>query len=250
MMLPQRSPFHMRRTKAVLASADYVTSDADVMTRRLIEMGARPERVLTFPFGVDRGLFSPGDHKERPGPRLLSNRQLEPVYGVNTIVAAFPHILRAEPGATLTVAGSGSLARNLRGAAARVAPVSVVNFTGTVQHDAMPALLRDHDIYVSMSLSDTTSVSLLEAMACGLFPIVSDIAANREWIDHGKNGFLVAAGDESGLAEAVTGAWRNPSLRKSAAGHNADVIAGRADWSQNMTNVWNLFESVLSANPA
>jgi glycosyltransferase involved in cell wall biosynthesis len=250
MVLPERSTLHMRRTTAVIASADYITSDADVMTRRLVELGAASERVVTFPFGVDLSVFFPENPADRTGPRLLSNRQLEAVYDVRSIIAAFPQVLREESGAMLTVAGGGSLDKDLRSAAARVAPVSVIHFTGKVKHDAMPALLREHDIYLSMSLSDTTSVSLLEAMACGLFPIVTDIPANREWIEHGRNGFLVDTGDETGLAGAIATAWRNPSLMKSAAEQNAEMIASRADWSQNMTNVRNLFERILSTNPA
>ena len=54
----------------------------------------------------------------------------------------------------------------------------------------MPAYLNAADIYVSTSLSDGTSLSLLEAMACSLPVVVTDIPANKEWITDGHNGFL------------------------------------------------------------
>lgn len=47
-------------------------------------------------------------------------------------------------------------------------------------------LLYKNDVFISIPSSDSTSVSLLEAMCCGLFPIVSDLPANREWIHDKK----------------------------------------------------------------
>ena len=87
---------------------------------------------------------------------------------------------------------------------------------GRVPHDRMPELLTQTDIYVSTSLSDGTSVSLLEAMASGVFPIVTDIPSNREWINDGENGFLVPAGKEINLADRIIGTIRNEGLMEKA----------------------------------
>lgn len=245
MLVPETSPLHMLRTRRVLRSADYITSDADVMTRRIVELGADPGRVVTFPFGIDREVFHPTDTNGAEGPRIISNRKLEKVYSIDTIIAAFPAVLREEPSATLTIAGQGTLENPLRGAAARVATSAAIRFVGAVSHDRMAPLLREHDLYVSMSLSDTTSVSLLEAMACGLFPIVSDIPANREWIEHGANGLLVPTRDTRGLSQAMLEAWRSPPLRREAAQRNRAIIAERADWGQNMAVVGELLGRAL-----
>ena len=63
-------------------------------------------------------------------------------------------------------------------------------------------------VYVSTSLADGTSISLLEAMAAGLIPVVSDIDANRPWITHGEDGFFFPAGDSQALAEQIVQAMR------------------------------------------
>ena len=73
---------------------------------------------------------------------------------------------------------------------------SSVKFLGRVPHEEMPNLLAQADIYVSTSLHDGTSVSLLEAMGSGAFPVVTDIPSNREWIINGENGFLVSEDEE------------------------------------------------------
>jgi glycosyltransferase involved in cell wall biosynthesis len=246
MVLPGRSPFQMVRARTVIRRASAITSDAHVMTQRLVELGAQPDRITTFPMGVDRRAFFSGVSDRGEDLRLVSDRKLEDVYNIETILAAVPYILRSEPKATLTVAGDGRSAARLRETAERLAP-SAIRFVGNMAHAAMPDLLRVNHVYVSVSLSDTTSVSLLEAMACGLFPVVSDIPANREWIVHGTNGFVVPARDERRLAEAVVNAWRDPALRRSAAQLNARTIADRADWHRNMGVLTRLFDQVLES---
>jgi glycosyltransferase involved in cell wall biosynthesis len=242
MVLPGKSAFHMARTRFVVRRATFITSDAEVMTKRLVELGASPDRVVTFPYGVDRKVFHPAAPSV-PGdaPRVICNRKMEPVYDVGTLVAAFAEVASVTPGAHLTLAGSGSEKRALENRARSCGADHAVSFVGNVPHRAVPDLLRNHDIFVSAALSDTTSVSLLEAMACGLFPVVSDIPANREWIEDGSNGFVVPTGDIHALARAITEAWRNRDLRETAKQKNADLIEARADWYRNMSVVDDLF---------
>lgn len=242
MVLPEKSAFHMRRTRFVIRRATYITSDAQVMSKRLVELGASPDRVITFPYGVDRNVFHPpATSTVGKGPRVFSNRKMEPIYNVGTLVAAFAEVARSIPEARLTLAGSGSERRTLERDARSNGADCAVSFVGDVAHAKIPDLLRDHDIFVSVALSDTTSVSLLEAMACGLFPIVSGIPANREWIEDGKNGLVVPPRDIDALARAIADAWRNPDLREAAKQKNAGLIEARADWYRNMSVADDLF---------
>ena len=242
MLLPGKSPFHMWRTRFVLARAEWITSDAEVMSRRLVQLGARPDRVVTFAYGVDRGVFHPvAAPPPREGPRIVCNRKMEPVYNVAVLVEAFARVAETLSGAELTLAGDGSLRRSLEKQVRETRPHIAIRFVGEVPHVQVPHLLRDHDLFVSIALSDTTSVSLLEAMACGLFPIVSDLPANREWVRHGVNGSVVPARDPEAIARAIVDAWRNPDLRASARQINADLVETRADWQRNMSIVDDLF---------
>jgi glycosyltransferase involved in cell wall biosynthesis len=244
MVLPHRTPFHMLRTRRVIRRASAITADARVMTERLVELGAPRDRITTFPMGVDRRAFHPArDVGRGDSLRILSNRKLEDVYDVASVVAAIPRVLQSEPRAVLTIAGEGRRAGSLHASASGLP--AAIRFIGNVTHAAMPELLRQNHIYVSMALSDTTSVSLLEAMACGVFPVVGDLPANREWIEHGRNGFVVPLRDAARLGDAMVEAWRNPDLRKSAAEYNARIIADRADWHENMSVLRRLFDRLI-----
>jgi len=246
MLLPDKSAFHAWRTRYVIGRASHITSDADIMTRRLVELGAPVEHVHTFPYGVNRSLFHrTQDPRTTDGPRILSNRKLERLYSIETILEAFPILWSNVPDSELTIAGKGSLEGELKRQASRTTGAERIRFTGLVPHNELPERLRSHDIFVSASLSDTTSVSLLEAMACGVFPIVSDIPANREWIRDGENGYLVPAQDPGALAAAIGRAWENVELRRAAAVANDEIIRSRADWTDNMRMVADLFDKLV-----
>jgi glycosyltransferase involved in cell wall biosynthesis len=144
-------------------------------------------------------------------PRLLSTRNLESHYGVDTTIEAFAMLKRRYPEATLTVAGAGSEERRLR-ALARAMCGGGVRFLGRVEPSAIPALYESCDIYVNSSVIDNQPLSLLEAFAAGL-PVVStptgDIGA---MVRGGEMGVLVPPGDPSGIAGAVESLLDRPSL--------------------------------------
>ena len=109
----------------------------------------------------------------------------------------------------------------------------------------MADLLSGADIYVSTSPHDGTSVSLLEAMACGAFPIVTDIPANREWITQGETGFLIPSNDEIGLASRIVEAIRSRGLMEGARKGNRKRVEQQARWSVILKRVSNLYGLAL-----
>ena len=96
------------------------------------------------------------------------------------------------------------------------------------QADIWDLFLRA-EVSVSLSAHDGTPNSLLEAMACGCFPIAGDIESLREWIIPGVNGLLVEPDKAQGLADALLFALDNAELRASAAEYNLRLIAERAE---------------------
>jgi hypothetical protein len=92
---------------------------------------------------------------------------------------------------------------------------------------------RIADLYLSASHSDGTSISLLEAMACGRPALVSDIPGNREWVQPGVNGWLFPDGDEKALAQAIVRAvdqrQQLPEMGRAA----REIAEQRADWERN-----------------
>ncbi len=109
---------------------------------------------------------------------------------------------------------------------------SSVSLLPFIPQSELWALYSNADVYISLSSHDGTPNSFLEAIACGCFPVVGDIASLREWIDHGKNGWLVEPRDARAAADAVINVLRDKDLRERAAVINQGIVADRADIQQ------------------
>jgi glycosyltransferase involved in cell wall biosynthesis len=248
----RRSPLHAARARYVLTRADRITTDAAMLTRAVCALGGSPERILTVPMGVDPEPYRAARREaaRRAGDSsrnlqvVVSTRKLEPIYNVGMLIEALPALNAARPETQVLVVGEGPERAALTARAGALGGERVV-FLGQVPHAEMPAVLARGSVYVSTSLSDSTSVSLLEAMASGAFPVVTDIEANREWIDEGVNGFLVPIGQPLVLAARVAQALGDPALRAQAEAENARRIDARATWKHNMAAVEQMFEELV-----
>jgi glycosyltransferase involved in cell wall biosynthesis len=112
-------------------------------------------------------------------------------------------------------------------------------------HAEMANLFRSTAVMVSPSTHDGTPNSLLEAMACGCFPIVGNVESLWEWITPGTNGQIVDAGDPQALADAILNALENNNLRVQAARENSRIIAERADYSICMAQAKDFYRQVI-----
>jgi len=98
----------------------------------------------------------------------------------------------------------------------------------------MWALFKKSRVFVSPSIHDGTPNSLLEAMACGCFPVVGNIESMKEWVTPGVNGLLVDATSSRALADGILAALENPALCAAARKENALIIAERATYQHCM----------------
>lgn len=249
LVVPEKSSLIGWLVRLVLGRADAVTSVAGHITDRIVEMGIAREKILTFPMSVPAQWFADAG----PTPEgidgknvIFGNRSLYPLYDVEALVRAAPRIFAEVPDARVLIAGEGPEGERLASLAEQLGVAGRVSFTGSIPHDSMPGWLRGTSVYVSTAHSDGASVSLLEAMACGAFPVVADIAANREWITNGENGFLFPPGDAVALAEKVVECLGRPELRAKAREDNIRIVEQRAQWSSNIEKLLALCEQVMN----
>ncbi|RME91416.1 MAG: glycosyltransferase [Anaerolineae bacterium] len=106
------------------------------------------------------------------------------------------------------------------------------------------------DLYISPSHIDGSSVSLMEALACGLPCLVSDIPANKEWVTDGVNGYLFPDGDADALAEAIERAMAQRERLAEMGRAARQVAEARADWTKNAQTLLRAYEQTLAAHRA
>lgn len=232
-----------RAVQTALQRADMVACDCNVVRRRIRELAQVPdERIVQFPWGVDLDRFAAGPDTlglhDRTGwgnaEIVLSTRAWEPAYGIETLLEAF-RIAHAEaPRLRLLILGGGSRAPQVDAFLREHGLLEMVFAPGSVHADEIQDRFRASSIYVSASLSDGTSVSLLEAMATALPVVVSDIPANREWVVPGENGWLAPVGDAGAFAGCLVEAVRASSVQRARMGRaNRKVAEARGDWRKN-----------------
>jgi len=186
LVTPQRGKAWRWVTSKVLGACAISTSDSQVMAARMRELGAR--EVMVFPFGLEAMPPLPGPKDEG---QFFANRGLEPIYAPERVLAQFVEL--AGPEGRLMVANEGSLRPALLRQAAALGVADRVDFVGRLDATAQACAYARARWYLSLPGSDSVSVSVLEAMAHGCVPILSDLPANRELVRDGLNGLIVPA---------------------------------------------------------
>ena len=122
---------------------------------------------------------------------------------------------------------------------------SRVRLWGRLDRAQLWTLFKRAQVFVSPSIHDGTPNSLLEAMACGCFPVVGNIESLCEWIRPGVNGLLVDATSPRSVADGIITALETPTLRVSAKNENARVIAERAEYGRCMAMAEAFYRAIL-----
>jgi len=240
--LPSRSPFHRWMVGQALRGADAWSADARVLldaAQALAGDMARIEKVW-IPLGIDHAPADPGQAQER---RILSCRLHKPLYRIDSIVRAFARIAPRFPGWTLEVAAQGPDTPALQRLADELGMRSRIEFSGMLDVAGLARSYARAAVFASVPVTDGTSVSLLEAMAAGCLPVLSDLPANREWVVDRRNGLLVGDLDQldAALARAIDW-WEGGRWQADGMPHNAALIADKALFSGNIRQFLALYD--------
>jgi L-malate glycosyltransferase len=258
--LGEFSASEVQRLREGLRAAAVVTCDSHDLARVVKEVvGDRSPRVEVVQWGVDTSWF-----KRLEGecafahelgiagrPVIFSARNFQPVYNQEAIVAAFARVRAEIPDAMLLMKNyGGNLEYRYRiEEQMRILGVdSSVRIADAVSYERMPELYSAATVTVSVPFFDATPMALLEAMACGSVPIVSDLPSLREWVVDGENGFLVDPRDVDGLAERIIRVLRKPATREAMAVRNANLIKARASQQANMAQMDDIYRDVADGH--
>jgi glycosyltransferase involved in cell wall biosynthesis len=195
LVTPERNAALRWLTRRVLRACALTTSDSHHMAERMKALGAR--EVMILPFGLET---LPPLPDQKDAEQFFANRGLEPIYAPQRVIALFASVAAREPRARLVVANDGSLRGALEAQVAALGLTERVRFVGRLDAATQAAFYAKAMWYLSMPHSDAVSVSVLEAMAHGCVPLLSDLPANRELVAHGQSGWIFAPGEQDATA--------------------------------------------------
>lgn len=246
---PHKSGLHRTRALWVLRNCDLITSDSMYMTHEASNLGKFDTEIVTEPMGIPRSALGRLDRQNASSHSdelvIVSTRRLEPLYRVDTLINALCKVREKLPPFRCVISGDGSERARLE-SMARSCNLDEVKFVGWKSGNEYLDLIGNADVYVSCSESDSTSVSLLEAMAAGALPVVSDIPGNREWVKAGESALMFPVGDADALASKLLQAATGQELRTSAASANRATVESRAVWEKNMNAIEGVFEELVA----
>ncbi len=200
--------------------------------------------------GVDPDKFLPGAPPASPVV-IICTRGFTPVYNNSYLIEALALLPESLPDFCVVFTSAGDSLNETRTLADRILSPAVrrrVRFLNGVTDEEMVENLRSAHIYTSVSRYDGTSISLLEALSCGLFPILSDIPQNREWIDpQVRNGMLVPLDQPAAYAQALEEAILQSAWRWEVAPFNRRLILDHADGRKTMASVASILGAAIGS---
>lgn len=249
------SSFRMEAlAKFTLRRADMALGDCEAVRGRISTLGLlAPQKIICFPWGICqsdlrakarilglRKIFGWEECKV-----VASARAFEASHGTMNFVHAMAGILNQRPDVRVLMLGDGSLMRDVRAYVQSHRIADKFHLAGWVPEDLVPDYFAEADLYVSAAPCDGSSISLLQAMGCGLPAVVADAGGNREWVKRGENGWLHVPGNIGALVNATRRALDCISLWPAMGRANINTVKMRANWEENSQQLLITYDKLL-----
>ena len=237
---PHNSPLYIfKKTLQDYAfkKADLIHAWGNVMENHMKESNVDMSKVMVLPKGINLDYFEFKDTSDDTMINAIVTRALESEYRHDLILKAFSIIKNHKIPFKLTIIGDGTELKKLKSLAKELKIENEIYFVGRIKNNEIPKFLQHANFYISMPITEGVSASLFEAMACGCFPIVSDLPGNRSWISQKVNGILVPSENEFKLAEEIEWAFKNNDFIKKSITENRKLVEENANYKINMKKI-------------
>ncbi len=236
-----------KATEYTLRCSNLLITDCETVSRKANLLGMSLEKLVTFPWGVDLNTFTLDNYPPANVDQftLLSTRGWEAMYGVDILAKAFVKAANQHPGLRLIMLGNGSLSGYLHDIFTQAGLLDRILLPGQVRQVDLPQYYHMADLYLSASHIDGSSVSLMEALACGRPVLVSDIPGNREWVEPGIHGWWFKDGDVDDLAQMINEAASQPETLSKMSREARKLAEEKADWKENFPLLLEAYETAL-----
>jgi phosphatidyl-myo-inositol dimannoside synthase len=153
--------------------------------------------------GVDTKKFTPKKNEHIDKFRLICSARLIKRKGQNLIIEAISMLKKEKIIVYADFVGDGDEIYKFQSLANELKVTEQIRFCGYVSREEIVKYYHKADVFVLPSFNEGMSNSLLEAMACGLPVVVTDVGGSEELVENKKNGYLVSTGNSIELANAI-----------------------------------------------
>jgi glycosyltransferase involved in cell wall biosynthesis len=248
---PQESGINRYLLKRNLAKTTEVFSTSKRMAVETKKYTNKPIHVV--PFGVNTKVFQPKEEvrpNEAPQKLVIGIiKTLEKNYGIDTLIKAFKKLVTElhDLDLELQIAGEGSEEENLKKLVRDFQLEEQVKFLGYINHSEVQQAFQKMDMAVIASLTESFGVSAVEAAACGLPVVATNVGGLPEVVIDGVTGLLCEADNVNDLAEKMSQLVQDRSLRLKMGKAGRQLVLDHYDWDKNVDLMIDHYQRILSS---
>ncbi|RDY25013.1 glycosyltransferase family 4 protein [Romboutsia maritimum] len=235
-----------------LKKADYIFSTSKDMARETNKY--TDKKIYITPFGIDIDVFKSMKIEENTTiekPFIIGTiKTLEKKYGINYLIRAFKLVKDQykDKKIVLKIAGSGSQMDNLLNLTKELGIDKDVDFLGRLPLDEVSKTFNTFDIAVFPSLRESFGVAALEAQACEIPAIVTNVGGHPEVVLNNKSGIIVESENEEQLKDAIIKLLENQDLRNNMGKTGRKFVKENYEVNLNFNDIEKIYENIINKN--
>ena len=241
LIVPHKSFLHRWKTKYALKNSDFIVGDSHYLIGEANKIYPFKNKAV-IPWGIEERYLAlhKSDYNYSTPLKVIVPRPHETVYNNQFIIKALKPLL-SENKIEITFPNFGSLVDDFKKSCV---DLPNINFYNKLNRDEFLKFMASHDIYLSASRSDSSPVSLIEAMALGLLPVAANIKGVREWLDE-KSGFPYGENDYAELLQIISSLVDEPKDYAEMRQQNLARVKSEAIFEKNIDYQLELIEKMV-----
>jgi glycosyltransferase involved in cell wall biosynthesis len=257
LITPRKSRRGALYARLALRSADLVVGGSASLIEAAVALGARRGRARAIPSGVDRARFKPGPDPAALRSRLglggrrvvFSPRAMTSLYRQNVVVEALARLPADVTAVMVRYLADPATLDAVQREAEELGVADRLVIVPSIAHAEMPDYYRLADVVVSVPASDSTPITLFEALACERPVVAADLPAVREALGRLDPTTLVPVDDPAATAAAIARVLDlEPAERRALASRGQALVAEMADQERNFATVEAAYRDLASAH--
>lgn len=241
---PKKNKLNEKLVRFTLSKATAICSTSHIMAKETNLYTDRP--VYVTPFGVDLGIFHPAQDDTEFTDKIIVGtvKALEDKYGIADLVKGFALFNKEYPNSELLITGDGPQRKEYEQLATDLGISDVTTFTGKVPNTEVPNIIRKMSIFAVPSTEDSESfgVAAVEAMACGVPVVVSNVGGLPEVVVKDVTGIVTDKESPDQLAAAFKKLARNNEMRMKMGEAGVAHVKNHYSWIDNANYMLTLYE--------
>ncbi|MBC8344734.1 MAG: glycosyltransferase [Candidatus Marinimicrobia bacterium] len=243
---PQKNRWNKWLLNKVLNNAETVCSTSQTMANEVSQYFDR-SNLEVVPFGIDPDIFTPTKEKNQPFT-VGTIKSIEKHNNMDCFLDAVKIVIYDYKLSNLQflIVGEGSQLEKMKQKAKALNIDTIVTFSGFIPHKSIVEYYQKLSIFISVSTRESFGVSVLEAAACGIPAITSDVGGLPEVNQHNHTGWVMPPSNPRALADAIKKLYQDNQLRTQFGKNARQRVIQKFNWKTNVQKMINIYSKVVN----